>query len=283
MKNYHVYTKGLEDNLIFRCREDYRAGMNYIAVCVLKCDIRILAFVLMSNHFHFVVQGSRAEALKYINIFKRTLSMYISGKYGDRALLQRVSTSCDEISLTDEGLKQCIAYVLDNPVKAGLNCVPHGYEWGSAGCYFSGLDQFKNTIPVRQLGVRKLRTILRTNVVPCDSYRLNSDGYICPKSYVDYGFVENLFGSPRSFQFFLSTSASSRKAKKDVLLFSDQYIMDGIREILQNKYDSVETEMLDTEMKVQLVNDIRRVFNAPVGQIARVLTFPLKFVVNALK
>lgn len=55
MKYYHVYTKGLEDDVIFQDRQDFIVGMNQVAVSVFKTGIIMLAFVLMSNHFHFVV------------------------------------------------------------------------------------------------------------------------------------------------------------------------------------------------------------------------------------
>lgn len=53
MKRYwHIYTKGLEDDLIFRCEEDFVVGMNNVPVALHGKDIVILAFVLMTNHFH---------------------------------------------------------------------------------------------------------------------------------------------------------------------------------------------------------------------------------------
>ena len=283
MKNYHVYTKGLEGNLIFRCREDYIVGMNYIAVCLSKCDVRIMAFVLMSNHVHFVVRGSYSEAMKFIDLYKRMVSRFISLKYGCRALLRRVLTSYDEISNVDDGLKKCIAYVLDNPVKAGLQCVPQGYEWSSARCYFSDIDSFKNTVSAAQLSTRRLEVMLHSKERVPALCRLNDDGYICPKSYVDYQFVEKLFRKPKTFEFYLSTSASSRTGKKDVLLFSDQVVKSAVGEILMNKYGCEAAGMLEDDMRDALVNDVRKVFNAPANQIARVLGLPLNLVLGALK
>jgi REP element-mobilizing transposase RayT len=59
MGYFHVYTKGLEDALVFRDREDFVAGMNLVAVVCFSVNVRLLAFVLMSNHVHFVVKGAR--------------------------------------------------------------------------------------------------------------------------------------------------------------------------------------------------------------------------------
>ena len=77
-----MYTKGLEDRLIFRDREDFIAGMNLVAVVCFSVDVKLLAFVLMSNHVHFVVKGSRAEVDRFICLYKNLLSRYLKGRYG---------------------------------------------------------------------------------------------------------------------------------------------------------------------------------------------------------
>ena len=58
---FHVSSHGLETNDIFKSREDFVQGMNDIALCVLGYDVCILAFCLMSNHFHFVLYGEQEE------------------------------------------------------------------------------------------------------------------------------------------------------------------------------------------------------------------------------
>ena len=63
---YHVTSSALEKNVIFQSREDFIIGMNDIALCVLKYDVRILCFCLMSNHFHFVLYGSYKDCYGFI-------------------------------------------------------------------------------------------------------------------------------------------------------------------------------------------------------------------------
>ena len=43
---YHVYTKGLEDDVIFRNREDFVAGMNYVPVSLKNVKIAIIIALL---------------------------------------------------------------------------------------------------------------------------------------------------------------------------------------------------------------------------------------------
>lgn len=280
MRYYHVYTKGLEDSMIYRSHDDYVAGMNLLAVTHFKSGVTLLAFVLMSNHFHFVLYGSKEAALKFINLYKKLISRYIMNKYGESAFLRRVLTSCDEISLADEGVKKVIAYVLDNPVKAGICSLPYMYKWGRISCYYnsSSVDLMSSEIP----GRRRMRRILHSNIDLPSEYKFNTGGYIDPMSYVDSRMVERIFARAKSFEYFLSTSASSRQSRKDVIVFSDSLMVNVLDELLKNKYCSV-IELMDETMKRSLLLDLRKYFNASSKQLARITGLPLKTVLTLLQ
>ena len=46
-------------------------GMNYVAICYQKFDIKILCFCLMANHFHFILYGTYEQCLLFGNEYKR--------------------------------------------------------------------------------------------------------------------------------------------------------------------------------------------------------------------
>ena len=76
MKNYyHVSSKALEKNVMFRTREDFVAAMNDVAMCSLRFDVQILCFCLMGNHFHFILSGGYHECRKFGEEFKRMCAM----------------------------------------------------------------------------------------------------------------------------------------------------------------------------------------------------------------
>ena len=281
MRYYHVYTKGLEDGIIFRDRDDYIAGMNMVAVAHFKTGVCILAFVLMSNHFHFVIYGRKSDVLRFINLYKVSVSRFVQHKYGDRSILKRVLTSCDEIYIHDEGLKRVIAYVLDNPVKSGICCLASNYEWGSGRCYFTGRQNIVDGISVGSIHTEERRQILHSKVALTSEYILGSSGYVDPHSYVDSGLVEKIFVRPKSFEYFLATSASSRKPQKDVLMFSDTVVKAALQDLLRNKYgESVSS--LDLDMQKHLLLDLRKHFNASAKQLSRISGLPLKFVLSVI-
>ena len=70
MKYYLISTDHLTDKIWFQDDEDYMAGMNLVAVAGFTCKTRVLDFILMSNHVHFVVRNTLEQAREFIDHFK---------------------------------------------------------------------------------------------------------------------------------------------------------------------------------------------------------------------
>jgi REP element-mobilizing transposase RayT len=68
---YLLSTDHLEESLWFREDEDFKVGMNYVAIEVArKPNVSVLSFILMSNHVHFVLKGTREDAIAFVEDFK---------------------------------------------------------------------------------------------------------------------------------------------------------------------------------------------------------------------
>ncbi|MBQ2531157.1 MAG: transposase, partial [Bacteroidales bacterium] len=103
----------------FRDEEDFKMGMNLVAVLAVALDVDVLSFILMSNHVHFVLCCSKAKAHQFIKEFKKRHSQYMNKKYGVKELLRRVHVQVDPVSGADESLEWVIAYTNMNSVAAG--------------------------------------------------------------------------------------------------------------------------------------------------------------------
>lgn len=101
-KIWLVTTDHLEDRLWFRVEDDFKAGMNLVAVQASLSDVIVLAFILMSNHVHFVLYGTREEVLAFIHGFKMRYARYLQLKYDLREFLRRNGVDLREIP-EDEG------------------------------------------------------------------------------------------------------------------------------------------------------------------------------------
>ena len=92
--------------------------------------------------------------------------------------------------------------------------------------------------------------------------------------------------SARSFEYFLSTSSrdlrrdSSEKPK--LFIFSDTLVLSGVNEILEKRYESLDVSELSELNRTKLILELRKQFNAPPKQLARVLGLSLREVVNSL-
>lgn len=283
MGYFHVYTKGLEDREIFRDREDFIAGMNILAVVCFSCKVRPLAFVLMSNHFHFVLKGRREVAERFIWLYKNLLSRYLRKRYGTEGYLRRIVTTVADVTTNDDALKRLIAYILNNPVKAGINCVANGYEWSSARCYFNMIDTVADAYTsISAYNVRELKAILHSNKKLPSHWYITASGYVDPKFYVDFAAVEKLFVRSRSYEYFLSSSLSVRKGVTENITFSDSILISALNEVLQKKYGVGSISELDDFLKTNLVKDMKVRFSASSKQLARVLGMNVSDIIRSL-
>lgn len=66
---HHVINRGNDRKVVFRKTADYLAFLRYIFEAQLFVPMRILAFCLMPNHFHFVLWPESVEALsKFMHV-----------------------------------------------------------------------------------------------------------------------------------------------------------------------------------------------------------------------
>lgn len=89
---YHLYNRGVEKRNIFIDSQDYSVFLSYLKKYLdptgsdpksLACEVELLAFCLMPNHFHLQVkQASRNGITKLIRAVCTSYAMYFNKKYG---------------------------------------------------------------------------------------------------------------------------------------------------------------------------------------------------------
>ena len=134
MEYYHAFTRGLEKDLLFYGDAEFLYGMNIIPRYLKLSGTRLLAFCLMDNHVHFVLEGCRAACNQFIINYKRTVFSFLK-KCRERDIPETTVPGIVGIESTDS-LLTVIAYVLRNPVAAGINYLPQDYKWCSASTCF---------------------------------------------------------------------------------------------------------------------------------------------------
>ena len=272
-----VTTEHLKKGLWFRDDEDYRVGMNYVAIASLVCGVMVLAFTLMSNHVHFVLYGTEEEALSFINELKADCSRHLALKYGVRDLLRRNRVLLERIDPDDESLERAIAYVQMNPPAANI-CLNHSdYPWGTGRVFFKGRPV--KGMRLGDLSRHAIRKILHTKRSLPVGWLVGEDGYILPESYVPVTLVESIFRTPKRMNFFLQNSSKAKRRREfqgnDMPSFRDQVLYAAIPDLCQSLFGRSSVSELDTEQKTELVRQLRRRFSADIHQIVRVTSLSM--------
>ena len=142
---HHVMNRGLEGKRIFsgdKAKYDFLYLLNEKSK---KMKIRLLAYCLMDNHYHLIVQnnsGKLSEFMKQLN-----------GHYGIIYRKREVESGYVfqgryKSTLIQEGpyLRMAIIYILLNPVRAGIVESPYEYKWSSISEYFTNKKENKNMV-----------------------------------------------------------------------------------------------------------------------------------------
>jgi len=219
MEFWLATTDHISDKVLFRKVSDFITAMNYVAVIKCITGVRILAFILMSNHVHFVFECTKEEARDFMNRFKTLYGRYFAKEYGISNVLRLNNVDIRPVYMEDDSLKRAIAYVLMNSVYARLCVFANEYPWGSGGVYFNNIGI--NGVRIGSLSKRAQERLFKTWTSVNPEWILTDAGFISPSCYVSWKFVESLYGSPSRLKYFLDTSSKARNQWPDAPGFSD--------------------------------------------------------------
>ncbi|MBR3563090.1 MAG: hypothetical protein IKN93_04615 [Bacteroidales bacterium] len=262
-----VTTDHLTDQIWFKDDDDFKAAMNIVAVLASTMNLPVIAFILMSNHVHFVLGCDRNLAVVFITRFKKIYSQYYSKKYGSCELLRDNAVDYQQIVIGDESFERGVAYVLMNSVAAKICLHASEYPWGTGACYFNP-TQVTGT-RIGDMSARARMKILRSRFSVPDDYTVNEHGYVNPSCYVPVKFVESVFRTPSRMTFFLNNSSKAKRVK-EAPAFKDQVIGVAFQDLLVSLFRKHTIGDLDDLQKGELFRQIRFRFSADPAQIARV-------------
>lgn len=284
---YHVCTEGLESDVIMRDDEDFIVARNYIALSAWKTKVFIVAFCLMSNHVHVLVASkNRSQALNFIRHFKQIYSTYLYNKYGRNNALKGQAESIALIS-DIKYLRNCIAYILRNPVSAKVCRKLDEYRWSSYGAYFTS-DPDSQKMPVTSLKGRARKKILKTrmNIDECQ-YCVDQDGNITVNSFVRSDLVHLAFN--RSAKLFLYHLGCCNDAQMEyefvhrpMVQSSDQDLLSALEVVIAQRFKGKDIALLTTSEKTSMLKYLFFNYKSTIPQLSRVLGLPRELVRKVL-
>lgn len=262
-----VSTDHLKDRLWFKDNEDFKAGMNISAQVAATYHMDVIAFILMSNHVHYVLSCSYSEAIAFIERFKRLYSQYYSGRYGSSELLRGNNVDIRQIYVGDESFERAVAYVQMNSVAANICINASDYSWGTGNSFFK--TEPARGVKLGSLSKRAVARIVHSRVQMPYDYLVGDNGVIVPESYVNVKFVEDIFRTPKRMTYFLQNSSKARN-REALPSFDDQIILSAIKNLCVSMFRRQSFDALDDSQKQEVVKQVRYRFSADPGQIARI-------------
>ena len=305
-KTYHLCLSA-GNEIMFRDLEDYYRGFNCFAIALYKTGSTGLVESFMSTHIHLLVQTNSPK--DFMRCFRMLYTTYFNKKYG------RSGRIGEKLHFTMEivGYHHMIAamsYILRNALHHGVAPIPYAYPHCSANAIFMsemGKRPEENLLPKKSF----YKYLGRTAEFP-DSYKMSKSGVFLRESVLDIPQVENLFVTPRMFNFYMSRKSSEEweaeqskdqnsstpinimsietgvntdsieklllfeSGKADYRKLSDIDVCTEIDRNILRKYGKISVYQLSSEEKTQIANHLYNKFHLNVAQIRRCLAMFLE-------
>ena len=291
---YHISTDGTGNGIVHICDGDYEQARKISAVLALRYHVRIICYAHMSTHSHFVVWCySYDDAAKFAEAYKREYSRYMKLTHNMSCVYRKVNAKPKVIKDITH-LKNCIAYVLLNPVAARIVNRPEDYKWTSIGVYFgigNSIDPERKTDnakpdstrcnkKVSELTINEIREIFRTRGdLKHSGFVLDCDGHLDDKSFVDYRYVENLFkGILGLYQGFHYCNSAQQEEiyVEHVVKYNDNEVRAEAERMAEAKYGRRMINELTKSEKIGLLQGLKRKTGASDSRIGRALWMDAK-------
>ena len=271
---FHVCTDGRMLPWMFQDESDFIAGVNRIGICCLRTGVKVIAYVLMDNHVHFVLYGTMPECKRFITLYKQLIGTWIHVKYGLNDYLKQLSANILLLD-TEERLLNTIAYIDRNPVVAGYRYLPTEYPWGSARYVFKDSRDAEDTKPLSSMSRRSQRILLCTRVAIPAEWRINTMGMLCPDSFLDASVIESYFKTPVRYSYFLAKKLEGVVEQEietsQKTFIPDIELREIVRKMILQDYGKDSVTDLGVHDRLSVARTLRYRYASTVKQISRIV------------
>jgi putative transposase len=147
---YHVINRAAAQMKLFKCAKDYIAAQELLFELKLQIGIRLLAFCIMPNHWHFIIwPRSAAEMSRFLQSFTGTHAQRWRAAYltTGRGCVYQGRYKAIPVQTERYFLNVC-RYVERNPLRAHLVHGADEWPWSSCAARERGADQMIDAWPI---------------------------------------------------------------------------------------------------------------------------------------
>lgn len=127
---YHITSRGNERRAIFRANGDRNAFLGFLAITARRFGWSITAWVLMTNHYHFVVQTPEPNLSRGMQWLNGAYAGWFNHRYKRSGHLFQGRFKALLVE-KEAYFRNVLRYVVLNPVSAKLVERPEAYRWSS--------------------------------------------------------------------------------------------------------------------------------------------------------
>jgi putative transposase len=189
---YHVINRAVGRTQIYKAPSDYQMFLDCMKEVKALTDMRILAYIIMPNHWHLVLWPQEDKDLsKFMHLLtnRHTRNVHVRTKtIGHGPLYQGRYKSF--IVDSDNYLKTLIKYVEQNPVRANLVNKCQDWRWGSAYVRTKGTNEQKKLlnegpVPLPQPYVTWINSVEKEDQIKTIRYSINKGVPYGRETWVD--------------------------------------------------------------------------------------------------
>jgi REP element-mobilizing transposase RayT len=127
---FHVYARGNNKQAIFLDDRDRTEYLRLLAETVRHCGWRLLGYCLMNNHVHLLVETPKPNLGSGIQRLHGKYGIYFNERHGRVGHVFQGRFGAERIK-SEGQFWAAAAYVVRNPVEAGLCPRPEDWTWSS--------------------------------------------------------------------------------------------------------------------------------------------------------
>ena len=269
---WHVCSSPIETDIYFRNDEELAEALNILAITVFLSRCRLLAYSVMNNHLHFILEGTEHAVHEFWDIFYDRLAAFLK-----RTGRMYLAKSCMPQFIQIKDLKQLkdeIAYVIRNHFAAAPDYNIFACLWDSGHLYFNPLlSRMKVGKSAAELTYTERRNFKHERDASIDSRIMVLDGVAIPASFVDYKRAESFFENAREYLLWTMKNVESmvEVAKRigENPNLTDTELRSVIWKMCKQKYNCSGPGTLTPEYKTELLNTLKYDYHTSNAQIAR--------------
>ena len=239
--------------------------MNVIAqAAALFPEVRIIAFEVMNNHFHFVVSADEETVLTFWGFVRKRLVRSFPLMKGLQITIKPIG---------DLGaLRNNIVYTNRNGYVADSSHTPFSYPWGTGRYYF--LDRPRGKTLAR-IFVDDKRRMFRCRTPALPSGWEVSNGYVAPWNYCAVKLGMAMFRDAHHYFMMVSKNveayAELAAGLDDGEFLTDTELFARLSVLVRSDYDVSSIKDLTKPQRFDLARKLRYEFRSSNGQIRRML------------